>query len=98
MHYAGDLRKVETTSAGKIRHAFDHAREEWTDAERRIRQRMRVYPQKLRKLISRSNSNDEPGIEFEKQTAAAIKMGRISPEPRPIISIHGHDVDEKDLD
>jgi hypothetical protein len=96
MHYAGDLRKVETTSAGKIRHAFDHAREEWTDAERRIRQRMRVYPQKLRKLISRST--DEPGIEFEKQTAAAIKMGRISPEPRPIISIHGHDVDEKDLD
>jgi hypothetical protein len=95
MHYAGDLRNLKTISAGKMRHAIDQAREEWTDAERRIRQRMRVYPQKLRKLISRST--DEPGIEFETQTVAAVKMGKISPEPRPIISIHGHDVDEKDL-
>jgi len=96
MNYAGDLRNMSTKSAGKLRHAIDRAREEWTDAERRIRQRMRIYPQKLHQLITRST--DEPGIEFEKQTAAAIKMGRISPEPRAIISIHGHDVDEKDLD
>jgi hypothetical protein len=95
MYYAGDMRKVETRSVGRVRQAVDRAREEWTDAERRLRQRMRVYPQKLRNLIARST--EDPGLDFERQTASAIKMGKITPEPKPIVSINGEDVDEKDL-
>ncbi len=95
MYYAGDMRKIETKGVGRVRHAVDRAREEWTDAERRLRQRMRVYPQKLRNLIARST--EDPGLDFERQTASAIKMGKITPEPKPIVSINGEDVDEKDL-
>jgi hypothetical protein len=95
MYYAGDLRKAETKNAGRVRQVMDRAREEWTDAERRIRQRMRVYPQKLRNLIARST--EEPAVEFEKQTLAGINMGKITRQPRPIVSIHGHDVDDDEL-
>jgi E3 ubiquitin-protein ligase DOA10 len=95
MYYAGDLRKAEMKGVGKVRQAMDRAREEWTDAERRLRQRMRVYPEKLRNLISRSN--EEPALEFETHTAKVINMGDITPKPKAIVSVHGQDVDEKEL-
>jgi hypothetical protein len=95
MYYAGDLRKAEINGVSKVRRAMDRAREEWTDAERRLRQRMRVYPQKLRNLISRSS--EEPAAEFEKHPGILINMGEITPKPKAIVSIHGEDVDEKEL-
>ena len=97
MYYAGDLRKTETKGEGlgRMRQAVERAREDLTDAERRLRQRMRVYPQKLRNLIARSA--EDPGLEFERQTTSAIKMGKITPEPKPIVSINGEDVDEQEL-
>lgn len=95
MYYAGDLRKTEMKGAGHVRQAMDRAREEWTDGERRMRQRMRVYPQKLRNLIARSV--EDPAIDFEKHSAKVINMGDITPTPKPIVSIHGEDVDEKEL-
>jgi len=95
MYYAGDMRKTESKGVERVRKAVHRAHEEWTDAERRLRQRMRVYPQKLRNLIARSA--EDPGLEFERQTASTIKMGKITPEPKPIVSINGEDVDEKEL-
>jgi hypothetical protein len=96
MYYAGDMRKIEpgeTKGVGRVRQAVDRAREEWTDAERRLRQRMRVYPQKLSNMITRSR--EDPGLDLERQTVSAIKMGKITPEPKPIVSINGEDVEEK---
>lgn len=79
-----------------VRNAMQRAREEWTDAERRIRQRMRVYPQKLRNLMTRST--DEAGLEVERHTVKAVHMGGITPQPTPIVSINGHDVDGHHVD
>jgi hypothetical protein len=95
MYYAGDLRKIEMKGVGRVRKAMDRAREEWTDSERRIRQRMRVYPQKLRNLISRST--EETTLEFGKPTLSGTDMGKTTPHPKPIVSVHGRDVDEDEL-
>jgi hypothetical protein len=95
MYYAGDLRKIDAKGMVGVRQAIKRAREGFTDVERRMRQRMRVYPRKLRNLITRST--EEPGLGFEAPTASAIEMGQITPEPKPIVSINGHDVDEKEL-
>jgi hypothetical protein len=95
MYYAGDLRKAETKGVGRVRQAMDRAREEWTDAERRIRQRMRVYPQKLRNLVTRSS--EETLGELERPAGTVLQMGNITPQPTKIVSIHGQDVDEKEL-
>jgi hypothetical protein len=46
MRLADNLRKVEEKSVSTIRRGMERAREEWADVERRIRQRMRIYPQK----------------------------------------------------
>ncbi len=54
MYYAGDLRNIDAKGMGGVRQAIKRAREGFTDVERRMRQRMRVYPRKLRNLITRS--------------------------------------------
>ena len=97
MYYAGDMRKAELNGVERVRKAVHRAHEEWTDAERRLRQRMRVYPQKLRNLIARSAEDPGQDFERERQTASTIKMGKITPEPKPIVSINGEDVDEREL-
>lgn len=94
MYYAGDMRKAESKGVERVRKAVHRAHEEWTDAERRLRQRMRVYPQKLRNLIARSA--EDPVQDFEKQAVSTVKMGKITPEPKPIVSINGEDVNEEE--
>jgi len=95
MYYAGDLRNIDAKGMGGVRQAIKRAREGFTDVERRMRQRMRVYPKKLRSLITRST--EEPGLGFEAPAVSVIEMGQIAPEPRPIVSINGHDVEENEL-
>ena len=95
MYYAGDSRNIDAKGMDGVRQSIKRAREGFTDVERRMRQRMRVYPQKLRNLITRST--EEPGLGFEAPAVSVIEMGQITPEPRPIVSINGHDVDEKEL-
>jgi hypothetical protein len=48
MHLAENLRKAEEKSVSTIRQGMEGAREEWADVERKIRKRMRIYPQKAR--------------------------------------------------
>lgn len=95
MYYAGDLRNIDAKGMVGVRQSIKRAREGFTDVERRMRQRMRVYPRKLRNLITRSS--EEPGLGYEAPAVSAIEMGQITPEPKPIVSINGHDVDEKEL-
>jgi hypothetical protein len=95
MYYAGDLRKIDAKGMGGVRQTIKRAREGFADVERRMRQRMRVYPRKLRNLIT--GSTEESALGFEAPDVSAIEMGHITPEPRPIVSINGHDVDEKEL-
>ena len=46
MRLVDNLRKAEEKGVMRIRRGVDRAREEWADVERRIRQRMRIYPHK----------------------------------------------------
>jgi hypothetical protein len=96
------LRFVESKSAGSVRRGVERAKEEWADAERRIRQRMRVYPQKLRAMLA---SRAEQELEID-QSDMRLPVGghESSPDPeggiessQPIVSIHGSDVDEEEI-
>jgi hypothetical protein len=84
MRLVDNLRKAEEKGVMRIRRGVDRAREEWADVERRIRQRMRIYPHKQQAAaaagIGRMNlDQDVPE--------------HPSDEPRkPIISIRGQDM------
>jgi hypothetical protein len=92
MRLIDNLRNAERKSMANVRRQMDRAREEWTDVERRIRQRMRVYPQKLRNKI---NAGLEPGANAtaDAKLAAAAAHGS-----KPIISINGQDVAEHEIE
>jgi hypothetical protein len=93
MRLIDNLRNAEKLGLANVRRQMDRAKDEWSDVERRIRQRMRVYPQKLRNRIK---GTPEPGVELEKvdtTLAAAASQGS-----KPIISIHGQDVPETELE
>jgi len=93
------LRMVENKSTGSMRRRVERAKEEWADAERRIRQRMRVYPQKLRAMLA---SRAEQELEIDQSDTRLPAGGQASsPDPEgagessePIVSVHGRDVDE----
>jgi hypothetical protein len=93
MRLIDNLRNAEKLGLANVRRQMDRAKDEWSDVERRIRQRMRVYPQKLRNRIKGA---PEPGVEPEKANttlAAAASQGS-----KPIISINGQDVPETELE
>ena len=93
MRLMDNLRSAERKSLANVRRHMDRAKEEWEDVERRIRQRMRVYPQKLRNKI---NAGVEPGTDAAStnaKLAAAAAHGS-----KPIISINGQDVPERDME
>jgi hypothetical protein len=86
MHLAENLRKAEEKSVSTIRRGMERAREEWADVERKIRKRMRIYPQKQRAMaaaistVLEQDVPDVPPAPSERRT--------------PIISIHGQDLTE----
>ena len=83
MRLVDNLRKAEEKGVMSIRRGMERAREEWADVERRIRQRMRIYPHKQQTAAAGAGriSLDQDVPEHS------------SGEPRkPIISIHGQDV------
>src|SRR2546421_12749460 len=97
MRLLENLRNAEQKGVNAVRRGMERAREEWGDLERRIRQRMRIYPQKLTK-VNASASQYGPESDIIDQ---GIPAGISEPEPerkKPIVSIHGRDVSEEDLD
>jgi hypothetical protein len=88
MRLVENLRKAEKKGATAIRRGMERAREEWADVERRLRQQMRIYPQKSRTMAAAAPHAGTPAIDLdetaEQEANAAVK--------KPIVSVHGHDV------
>ncbi len=83
MRLIDDLRKAEEKGVMRIRRGVDHAREEWADVERRIRQRMRIYPHKQKAAAAGAGP-----VNLDQDV-----QEHSSDEPRkPIISIRGQDM------
>ena len=80
------LRKAEEQGKQATRDALERAREFGEDAERRIRQKMRIYP-------PQTNHTESGGA----NSAGAPTAPRRSPIPEskdePIISVHGEDIE-----
>ena len=88
MRLVDNLRKAEKKGATAIRRGVERAREEWADVERRLRQQMRIYPQKSRAMAAAVPHAGAPAVDLdetaEQETNTAVK--------KPIVSVHGHDV------
>lgn len=101
MRLLDNLRNAEqkgVKAVKAVRRGMERAREEWGDMERRIRQRMRIYPQKL-KNVDASRSEYEHETDIMDQGIPAGIGGPAELEPtKPIISVHGKDVSEGELD
>lgn len=84
-----NFRKAEQKGALAIHRGVERAREEWSDVERRLRQRMRIYPQKSKAMAAAvpgsTPANDETATSNNEQDTAR----------KPIVSVYGHDL--KDL-
>jgi hypothetical protein len=94
MRLIDNLRNAEKKSMASVRRQVDRAKDEWSDVERRIRQRMRIYPQKLRKKLGMTG--EAPTISGKVDTGVAAAAGA-GPATKPIISIHGRDVPEHEI-
>ena len=94
MRLLDNLRNAEQKGVSAIRQHMARAREEWGDVERHIRQRMRIYPQKLHKkrnvLTARPDSELRPDL----PAPAPPELET----PKPIVSIHGRDVPAGEAD
>ncbi len=98
MRLLDNLRNAEQKGVQTVRRGMERVREEWGDMERRIRQRMRVYPQKL-KNVAASRSEHEPEADIMDQGIPAGTGEAGEPErTKPIVSVHGRDITEEDLD
>ena len=86
MRLVDNLRKAEEKGVMNIRRGMERARDEWSDVERRIRQRMRIYPHKQRAAAAgagpMSLEHDVPEHSSES-----------GEQRKPIVSIHGQDLD-----
>lgn len=89
MHLADNLRKAEEKSVSTIRRGMERAREEWADVERKIRKRMRIYPQKQQAKTAGVSAGP---LSLEQDTPDVPPMP--SDRRTPIISIHGRDLTE----
>lgn len=86
MRLVDNLRKAEEKGVMSIRRGVERARDEWSDVERRIRQRMRIYPHKQRVATAGAGQTNLAQDIPEQSSGSA--------EPRkPIVSIHGQDLD-----
>lgn len=78
-----------------VRERVERARNEWNDVERRIRQRMRVYPEKLRAKLNVRSRIEITSESEGRDRGLAAKAGASAGENqavKPIVSIRGRDV------
>jgi hypothetical protein len=90
MRLVENLRKAEKKGTTAIRRGVERAREEWADVERRLRQRMRIYPQKSRAMAAAAPHAGTAALPGLDETADQTPD---TTEQRPIISVNGRDVD-----
>jgi hypothetical protein len=87
MRLVENLRKAEEKSVMSIRRGVERAREEWADVERRIRQRMRIYPQKQRAMAAAASAGQ---LNLEQDVPDSPN----SAQRTPIVSVHGQDLND----
>jgi hypothetical protein len=87
MRLVENLRKAEEKSVMSIRRGVERAREEWADVERRIRQRMRIYPQKQRAMAAAASVGQ---LNLENDVPDSPN----SAQRTPIVSVHGQDLND----
>ncbi len=101
------LRNVKQHAGSAAQEGIDRVKHGWEDAERRLRQRMRVYP-KLRLVRGVKSGNSAIGSDMPESGITAIPMepGLLNMEelevstrhPRAsIVSINGRDLDADDV-
>ena len=96
-----DMRDDRQRVVGPVGQQMERVREKWVDVERRIRQRMRIFPQKLRRVISararQEREIDESDVRLPPGGSEPLHDPETDPAPRkPIVSVHGRDVEEAD--
>jgi hypothetical protein len=89
MRLVENLRKAEKKGTSAIRRGMERAREEWADVERRLRQRMRIYPQKRSAMAAAAPHSGTTAVADLDET-----MGPQSTEQQPIVSVNGRDVND----
>ena len=88
------LPDLQQKSTSFTRRGVERMRQEWADAERRIRQRMRIYPQKLRVMLGYRAEEERNVDESDLRLPAGGKAGSAGFKDRKaIISIRGKDVE-----
>lgn len=88
-------------AAGPLRQRVERAREKWVDVERRIRQRMRIFPQKVRGVMNTRARQEREIDESDVRLPPGGSEPSRDPEmnqkqSKPIVSIHGRDLEETD--
>jgi hypothetical protein len=86
MRLVDNLRKAEEKGVMNIRRGVERARDEWSDVERRIRQRMRIYPHKQKAVAA---SAGPASLEQD----IPEHLSEPGEQRKPIVSIHGQDLD-----
>jgi hypothetical protein len=89
MRLVDNLRKAEEKGVMSIRRGMERARDEWSDVERRIRQRMRIYPHKQNKQRAAAAGVGQTGLEHD----VPEHSSESGEQRKPIVSIHGQDLD-----
>lgn len=92
MRLLDHLRNSEQKGVDVVRRGISRAREEWGDLERRLRQRMRIYPQKLKKnaMAAGTSTDLQPDVPTQRTGSPVETEAR-----KPIVSVHGHDVKDE---
>lgn len=98
MRLIENLRDAEKKGMSSVRKTVERAREEWVDVERRIRQRMRIYPQKLRNKMNARSGDQPETANIGAAAAAGRNLTGNTTSQKPIISVHGHDVSDEEID
>jgi hypothetical protein len=99
MSLRDQLRKAEKEISLAAQQGIDHARKEWADAERRIRRKMRIYPD--HSIYSNAAEKEEPPVETASQrppvggrAAEHLCDPEASIARKAIVSIRGRDLEE----
>ncbi len=89
--------------AGSVAHeSFAKVRHGWEDAEGRLRQRMRIYPQRTKLWGTQAGEKGEP-LSFHPDDQLLAAIAAEEPieinrkERRAIVSVHGRDVHAEHL-
>ncbi|HEV3036521.1 MAG TPA: hypothetical protein VHA33_01800 [Candidatus Angelobacter sp.] len=98
MRLFDNLRNAEQKGVRTMRRGMERVREELGDIERRIRQRMRIYPQKPTNVTASVADHEPDGDIIDQGLPAGIGELPETKRQTPIVSVHGRDIKAEDLE